>query len=212
MTRSAARAIKSILLIGQTNVGKTLFMINFSAYLQLSKLDIEISDNGLIRRKSLTINQARRLLVHHEPHTTRQIQSVTVQIPARKGRKTVRIVDSTGLVAGIHQVAEVRHGMAETLRYVPQAGIVLHMFDAAEIGLLSGGEDGQYVSEMDLHIANFLQSRKIYAVLANKMDRAESASGLKRIRKAFPHHRVIPISALRSQGFREVKSFVWDHL
>ena len=206
--------MKSFFLVGQANVGKTLFLINFAAYLRLSELELElIQPDGSRRQMQLPTERARTLLVGSEPHSTRQLQSITMTLPVRKGNKHFRMIDSTGLSDGIHHSTDVRKGMAQTLRQLSQSELVLHMFDAAEIGKsTSRPAAGSVLNEIDLHIAAYMNRRKSYAILANKMDLPGSKAGMQKLRSLYPQHRIFPISALYSQGFREVKSFVWGLL
>ena len=53
-----------LLIVGKPNVGKTLLMINFAAYLGLRELHLEVSEgDGVRRSQRLTTDRARRDLV-----------------------------------------------------------------------------------------------------------------------------------------------------
>lgn len=202
--------MKQSLIVGQTNVGKTLFLLNFAEYLGLRQVEVDRqAPSGETERLSLSLPAARRALVHTDPHTTRSLQSTELRLPAGKQRRPFLLVDSTGLTDGIHENEEVRHAMAQTLELLQEADLILHMLDAARVG---GSQEGEGVSEVDRQIARYAIVRSSYAILANKMDLPRAKAGLLRIQEAFPHQRVIPVSALKKIGFREVKSFVWDRL
>lgn len=199
--------MKRCIVIGKTNVGKTLFALQFAAYLGVDSLEITFEEPGGERRKaSLPVEQAIRELSSEEPHQTRCLQSIRVELPVGKGVKEFDIVDSSGLIDGVHGDARVRRAMAQTLAAVRDADLILHLVDAAKAG---GSGVLKAVGDVDYQVAQFAQMREAYAILANKIDLPQAREGVEKLRQEFAGHVIIPISALHRQGFREVKRFVW---
>jgi len=199
--------VKKCVVIGKTNVGKTLFTLNFADYLGVEHLDVTFEEpTGSRRVARYNVREGLESLSSGEPHQTQCLQSLRLELPVGKGVKRFDIVDTSGLMEGIHKDAAVRRAMAQTLSTVRDAHLILHMVDAAK-----AGQAGvvRAVGDVDYQVAHFAQIREGYLILANKIDLPEAARGVERIRKEFSEHAVIPISALSRQGFREVKRFVW---
>ncbi|HLS89593.1 MAG TPA: GTPase domain-containing protein [Sphingobacteriaceae bacterium] len=203
-------AAKDALVIGRPNVGKTLFLLNFALYCGVSSEELVLrgaaGDGAPV--VPMTAAEARERLVSPHPNETRHLQSIVLELPRRKQRKKVSLWDSTGLTDTIHQAPEVRLAMAETLRALRDAQLILHFLDAALIGEM--GEKG--IGAVDHQVAAYAPLRGAYVICANKMDLPQARAGLGVIRRTFPGRRVLPVSALRGTGFREVLAFVWDHL
>jgi len=199
--------LRRCIVIGKTNVGKTLFVIQFAAYLGVRELEFTFEEPGGTRRTAAyTVEKAVRELSSEEPQKTRRLQSVRLELPVGKGVKRFELVDTSGLVDGIHGDVKVRKAMAQSLAAVRDADLILHLVDAAK-----AGEEGvlRAVGDVDYHVAQFAQMRDGYAILANKMDLPHAEAGVERIRQEFSGHVVIPISAMHRRGFKEVKRFVW---
>lgn len=198
------------LIVGQVNAGKTLLLINFAAHLGVRELALDVTwPSGVREKYRYSVEQAREILVDGTAHTTRGLQAVELQLPRGKGRKTFRLTDTGGLIDTVHEFPDVRLAIAQTLRALRRAALVLHVMDAAAIG--NRGVQGT-VGEVDRQVAAFAPLQCPYAILANKMDLPWAQTGLMKIAREFAPRRVIPVSALTGRGFREVKSFVWDHL
>lgn len=201
--------MKRCIIIGQPNVGKTMFALHFAEYLGLAKARIAFAEAGGRRwEAAYSMAAARTTLTSSAPHHTRQLQSLTLELPAGKGTKHLELVDTSGLVDGIHPDATIRRAMAQTLAAVREAKVILHMLDAAALG---AGGAVDTIGEVDYQVAQFAQLRGGYLVLANKMDLPGAEDGLARLRREFAGHRIAPVSALHKQGFDEVKAFVWRH-
>ncbi len=199
--------MKRCIVIGKTNVGKTLFVLQFAAYLGADRLEITFEEPGGEKRtETLSVDQAIRQLSSQEPHQTRCLQSIRLELPVGKGVKRFDVVDTSGLIEGIHGDVKVRKAMAQTLAAVRDADLILHLVDAAK-----AGERGvlQAVGDVDYQVAQFAQMRDAYAILANKVDLPNADVGVEKIRQEFSGHVIIPISALHRRGFKEVKRFVW---
>ncbi|HHT27145.1 MAG TPA: GTPase domain-containing protein [Firmicutes bacterium] len=194
------------LVIGKTNVGKSVFVLHFARYLGMSHVDVYSQDpEGRRRLLSLAVENAVRTLSGGEPHQTRCLQSITLELPVGKGKRQFEIVDTSGLMDGIHADVSIRRAMAQTLATVRSAQVILHMVDASKAANKGAVEA---IGEVDYQVAQFAQMRTGYAILANKMDLPTAVSGLEIIRREFIGHPVFPISALYGQGFKDVKRFV----
>ncbi|HET7559005.1 MAG TPA: GTPase [Limnochordia bacterium] len=201
---------RRLIVIGKTSVGKTVFTLNFAAYLGQREVEIAVtSADGATRRQRLPVAAAIRRLSGDAPHQTRALHAITLSLPAGKGEKRFDIVDTSGLIDGIHADAEIRRAMAQTLSAVREAQMILHVVDAS-----AAGREGAVAAfgEVDFQVAHFAQMRGAYAILANKMDLPGAEKGLGVIRQEFVGHTILPISALHSDGFGEVKRFVWRAL
>lgn len=196
--------------VGKSNVGKTLFALNFAESLGAESVVLRREDSGGGGyRISYSPEGARRELVSSEPHRTLSPQAIVVEIRAGKVRREVTVVDTPGLGDHIDERPEVRQGMAAALRVVYDADLVLHLVDASQVGKATAKEAP---GEVDYQLARFSRFKPGYVILANKMDLSASEAGLKTLRQLFPGEYIIPISALRSSGFDEVKAFVRRHL
>lgn len=198
---------RSFLLVGATNAGKTLFAVNFAAYLgarslRLRRLALAAPGDGDV---VIPFDAARRSLVSGEPYQTRDLAAIDLQLSVGKARRGFAMVDSAGLAEHIHADADVRKGMAQTIGALIHADVVLHVIDAARVG-----EDGPALGlgRIDYEVARYARLRPGYLVLANKIDLPEADRGLGVIREAFGRDRVIPVSALTMRGFREVRAGV----
>ena len=202
--------MKACMIIGKANVGKTLFAVNFAGYLGVSRLDIEFTTpNGETYRRTLSQREAVDELTSPNPHHTLGLQRLEIQMPGLKGKKRFALLDTSGLTDGIPEESMIRRAMAQTLAQVREAAVILHLIDASSVGKEGAVEA---VGPVDWQVAQFGGMRTGYAILANKMDLPEAAAGLVQIRREFPGHVILPISALLKTGFAEVKQFVWRHL
>jgi len=197
--------MKKCTIIGKTNVGKTLFFINFAEYLGLKYLDIEFHEKKEVTKGRLSIKGALTQLVNSQPHKTQCFQCLIVDIPIGKGKKKIQMIDTTGLIDGIHSDAAIRKAISQTLAVIRDSDIILHIIDASAV---DKDDLPSAMGPVDYEIAQFGQLKRGYAILANKMDIPGSEQGLKKIREEFCGNLIIPISALKKTGFKEVKTFV----
>lgn len=192
--------MQQCLVIGRTNVGKTVFVLNFAEYLGVKQVDITFRyPDGFATKQAFRLETARRELVGAELHKTRCLQAIELEIPAGKSKKQIRMTDSSGFAEGIPSNQAVRQAIAQTLLEIRGAALVMHMLDAAHI---------QAVGEVDRQIAHYAETRGGYLILANKMDLPGARAGLQRIRAQFPGQLILPISALHKKGFKEVRAVV----
>jgi GTPase Era involved in 16S rRNA processing len=203
------------LIIGKTNVGKTLFCIHFARYMGIKEMQwlVERTD-GRTEHRRMSLAEAEASLSGPAPHRTRNLQSVAIEFPRGKGSQQLLLSDTTGLTDGIHPEAEVREAMAQTLQAMMNARVILHVVDAADIGRHTAdgaarSGSGSTWDALDEQLSDFGTRRAGYLILANKMDLPDAKQGYRHLCQRFSRHRVIPISALYGTGFREVKQHVW---
>lgn len=202
--------MRRCVVVGKPNVGKTLFVLNFARYLGNREILMTFENSqGEIRSRVYVVNSALRELTGETLHLTRETQSLIVDLPVRKGREALEILDTTGLSEGIHNNPALRRAMAQTLVKLSSADITLHVVDAVN-GFRSGR--AEEVGEVDREVYLWGRLRGGYCILANKMDLPGAREGVARVLKAFPGCPVIPISALTMEGFKEVRRFVQREL
>jgi 50S ribosome-binding GTPase len=209
--------LKRSLVIGKINVGKTLFCIQFARFLGIKELYwmMERTD-GRTDRKRMSMTESQRILSGPQAHETRCLQSVTLSFPRGKTARQLLLTDTTGFTDGIHPESDVREAMAQTLRAMVQADLILHVVDAAAIGRSAefvahtpGSSSTAVWNALDEQLVEFGKKQYGYILLANKMDLPESRAGYRALCKRFSKQRVFPVSAKLGNGFREVKQHVW---
>lgn len=198
--------MKRCTIIGKTNVGKTLFFINFAEYLGVKFLVVEfINHEGIKTTQKIYSKSAISELIDNKIHKTRGIQSLYIDVPIGKGKKKIKMVDTVGLIDGIHPDINMRKAISQTLSIIRESDIILHLIDASAT---VDKDLPNALGEIDYQIAQFGQLKRGYAILANKMDLTGSELGLNKIKQEFAGNLIIPISALYKKGFKEVKTFV----
>ena len=195
--------MKKTVIIGRPNAGKTLFMINFAQYLGINRIYLtqEFPD-GKILNKEMSIESARKSLSSNQEFKTQCVQKIEIKIPVYKGRKHLKLIDTSGFDDGIHPSLKVRNGIIQTLEKINEADVILHIID---ISLLL---NKHIISQIDRQIINFGMTKRGYTLLPNKIDLDNNKQGLKILKSEYPNRYMIPISAKYSYGFDEVKSFV----
>ncbi|MCL6548866.1 MAG: 50S ribosome-binding GTPase, partial [Alicyclobacillus sp.] len=143
--------MKRSLIIGRTNVGKTLFCINFAHYIGIRELRwmLEQAD-GRTEHRRMTLAEARAALSDPVAHRTRSLQSIVLDIPRGKGSRPLLLTDTTGLTDGIHPDSAVREAMAQTLKAMLDANLILHMVDADALGRAAQAAGRTSAEEPDL--------------------------------------------------------------
>ncbi|MDP2858520.1 MAG: GTPase [Bacillota bacterium] len=197
--------MKRLMIIGRPAVGKTLFLINFAAHMgqKTLRLVIERPDHR-VESVVLAPEEARARLVGRTGHFTRSVQSLVLDLRKGKARVQVELEDTPGLDLGIHPDAEVRKGMAQTIRKMRAADLVIHIVDALQ---LAASPDAGSPS-IDMEIAHFALTRGGYIILVNKMDIPGAQAGLEKARALFPGQLMVGISALTGLNFRQVARVV----
>jgi predicted GTPase len=197
------------LVIGKPNVGKSLFVINFAVYLGLREIQLQVAqgDDTVVVRK-LSLDDARHKLVSHNAHKTLTVQGVNIDIAIGKTARQLAVLDTVGISEGIHEAVDVRRAMAATLAELSKADLIMHMVDASSVDRQRPESPGP----VDEEIYQYARLLGPYAVLANKVDKADTADAVRQLRAHYQGIAVIPVSALTRRGFREVKAFVFRHM
>jgi len=199
--------VRNCLVIGRTNVGKTIFTINFAEFLGLHRMEVYFQlPDGTTRQRKYDVHAARTALSGEGDHKTRSLQSISLELPRGKGVRQFKLSDSTGLADGIHPDLEMREAMAQTLEELRRADCILHMVDASEIAKQGSLRE---LGELDMQIAELGEGKHGYLCLANKVDLPEGQKGYRMLQKEMKGLNLLPISALHRLGFREVKEHVW---
>ncbi|SDK49287.1 GTPase domain-containing protein [Natronincola ferrireducens] len=201
--------MKCCILLGKPNVGKTSFFLNFAEYLGITKCILEFIDyQGMKTVKNYSLSMAKSHLISPSPFHTRDICKLTLYIPIYKGHSEFLLYDTGGLIDGISKDEGIRKSMAETLKYLYDSQIILHMIDASSIYK----NQINTLSEIDYQLNQYGRSRGCYCILANKVDLKEGVGGLELLKKEFKDTYVIPTSSIKRIGFKEVKKFVSRNL
>lgn len=202
--------MKKCIIVGKTNVGKTLFFINFAEYLGIKYINLEkYNAEGTKIYEKIHPKEAITTLVDNEPHKTRNIQAITIDFPMGKGKKKIQLIDTTGLTDDIHPNIDIRKAISQTLSKIRDSHLIFHILDASAA---EKKELPNAFGMVDYQVAQFAQLKRGYVILANKIDLPGAEYGLKKIRQEFSGNLIIPISALYKTGFKEVKSFVVHNL
>ncbi|NLJ80994.1 MAG: GTPase domain-containing protein [Firmicutes bacterium] len=191
--------MRQVLILGQTNVGKTLFTLNFAAYLGIRKLAITFRDSRSSYTKEFSLEEALLRFVSKQEHQTRSLQSITIALAKGKTKRHLQLVDSVGLVDQIHPDPAVREAMGITLSIIPTGSHFLHMIDASR---------STAHCLLDYQLAQFGSHSSSYALIANKWDLIQERGKLKELQTVFPGKLILPVSSLHRTGFKEVKAYV----
>ena len=129
--------MRVVLIVGQSNVGKTLLMIRLAERFGIRTLKLETNECRPLDRTlaaDLRMGKAVEVLTGSALNQTRSLQSVLLPGSVRRGLRLyrLRLVDSVGLSDRIHPDAQIRRGMADTLRELSRASLVLHVVDASK--------------------------------------------------------------------------------
>jgi predicted GTPase len=195
--------MKEIVIAGRPNSGKTMFAINFAAYLGCTYIDILLrGQDDLNTCRRMAIDEARKELCSLALHKTRYLQSLLLKLSFGKTIVDFKLTDTCGLTEGIHQEESVRKGMAQTIGSMRSANLIFHMIDLSSLT----------VGSIDQEIFKFGMTRSSYGILANKIDLPAARERLISAATKFPRAYILPISALHSKGFKEVRSHVVRNL
>lgn len=197
--------MREFIIVGQPNSGKTLFALNFAAYNGSKTVDVTFRTyDGLTTCRHFSIAEAKSQLCSMTLHKTRSFQSLILKIVRGKTNVLFKITDTCGIVETIHPDEVIRRGMSQTLNLLRSADYIFHIVDTSSIPR----KDKDSITAVDREIYNYGMVRKGYTILANKIDLPASNSNLANLTDLFPQANVIPVSALFSQGFKEVKACV----
>ncbi|SNR87990.1 small GTP-binding protein domain-containing protein [Anaerovirgula multivorans] len=197
--------MSNCILLGKPNVGKTSFFLNFAEYLGMNSCILEFTDfEGKKSVKKYSIKAAKSYLISSTAFKTKEVCKMKLSIPIYKGKTDIVLLDTGGLIDGINKDESIRISMAETLKHLYIANIIIHMIDASSIYK----KQTSTISEIDYQINQYGNSKGAYCILANKIDLREGLEGLEFLKKEFKDTYIIPTSALKQIGFKEVRKFV----
>lgn len=195
--------MRSTAVIGRPNAGKTAFTISFATYLGFQTLRFVRQQAGRSVELEMSAQVAATDLVSPIPHKTTSVQSLELECAVGKGKKQFQLLDTCGLMEGIHPAGDIRLAMAQSLMLLRDADLVMHIMDAALVG-----RDQSSLGVLEEELATWGRTRGNYVILANKMDLASAREGLRAIERHFSSLPIIATSARTGQGFREVKKYV----
>ncbi len=114
--------------------------------------------------------------------------------------KTLRIADIPGLVEGAHRNVGLGH---DFLRHIERCRMLIILLDMAGVDGHDPREDyQQLLKELDLYNPDILL-KKTVLIVANKMDREESAAYLKKFKQK-TRKRILTISAEKNTGLNDL--------
>jgi len=197
--------MKEFAVVGRPNSGKTLFTLNFAAYLGCKTVDITFrAPDGLLDCRHYAIGEARRELCCPTRHKTRSLQSLVLKVPVGKTAVGFKLTDTCGLCEEINSDEAIRRGMAQTLSLIRATDFIVHIVDLTLVNDASLSCE----NNIDREIYRYGVARSRYILLANKADLPQARDNIPRLTAAFHQAAVLPVSALYSQGFAEVKAYV----
>src|SRR5689334_23963401 len=120
------------------------------------------------------------------------------------------VADVPGLIEGAHRNLGLGH---DFLRHITRCRLLLFVVDMA------GSEGRTPIADLEslrreISLYDARLSERPWFVVANKMDLPEAAKNLSDFKKRFPDRAIVPISAKRGDGMRELKRLLkeWiDH-
>jgi len=194
-----------LLIMGKPNVGKTLLLINFAAYLGLREIRLEVRDSeGLCRTQRFSLERARRDLVSLRAPKTTGIQTLVIDTIIGRQRTSLVAIDTVGVAEGIPGDAMERHQLAVTLERLMTADFIFHVVDASAMGLRRLESPGPF----DMALTEFGRHLSYYLVVANKMDRPGSNDGYRLMKERYRGVPITPVSAVTRRGFRDLKAWM----
>ncbi|WP_378952573.1 GTPase [Pelosinus sp. sgz500959] len=197
--------MREFIIVGRPNSGKTMFILNFAAYIGSKSVDVTFrSYDGLVTCRHFSIEEAKQQLCGMALHKTRSLQSLILKIALGKTVINLKITDTCGIAEKIHHDESIRRGMAQTLSLLRCADYIFHIVDVSCIS----EEYLKDSSTIDHEIYNYGVIRNSYTLLANKIDLPSAENNITKLAYLFPKANAIPVSALRGQGFKEVKKCV----
>ena len=199
--------MKECVIVGYPNSGKTLFALNFAGFLGAKTVDVTFrSHDGFITCRHFSLADAKRELCSPTLHKTRLLQSIVLTMFVGKAAVTFKLTDTCGVVEEIHPDYAIRRAMAQTLTVIRSADFILHIVDLERN--IRQDNPGSLLGVIDQEIYQYGITRMNYIILANKIDLPAAKENLQKTIVGFPRATVLPVSALYTNGFKEVKAFV----
>jgi GTPase Era involved in 16S rRNA processing len=197
--------MKEFAVVGRPNSGKTLFALNFAGFLGCKAADITFrSHDGHLDCRHFLLTEAKRELCGNATHKTRVIQSMILTVPVGKAGVNFKLSDTCGIAEQIHPDQSVRQGMAQALSLIRSSDYIIHIVDLTAVS----DDYLRCPTNIDREIYQYGIARNRYILLANKMDLTAGKAGLARLAAEFTQAAILPVSALYSQGFPAVKTYV----
>ncbi|MCE5286676.1 MAG: GTPase domain-containing protein [Pelosinus sp.] len=198
--------MREFAIVGRPNSGKTLFALNFALYLGSKTVEMIFRTfDGLTTCRHVSLSEAKHELCASVPHKTRCLQSMLLKVSLGKGSANFKLTDTCGVQEQIHEAEAVRRGMAQTISLLRSTDFIIHVLDLSSI-------EGQYDKDrqynIDYEIYSYGLARRNYLILANKTDLLPAKQQLGLVSSYYPKAGIVPVSALLSQGFKEVKDHV----
>ena len=101
--------MKEFTVVGRPNCGKTLFTLNFAAFLGAKTVDITFrSFDGCLNCRHYSIAEAKRELCGSQLHKTRQIQSLILPVAVKKSAVKFKLNDTCGITETIDSDKTIR--------------------------------------------------------------------------------------------------------
>ncbi|HEY3425607.1 MAG TPA: GTPase [Negativicutes bacterium] len=197
--------MREFLIVGRPNSGKTMFALNFAGYVGSKQVDVTFRTyDGLITSRHFLLEEAKRELCGMVLHKTRSLQSLVLKLSLGKTVVNFKLTDTCGISEQIHHDENIRRGMAQTLSLMRSADFIFHIID-----LTTTTKDYLHnINNIDREIYNYGVARHNYILLGNKIDLPVAKGNIPNLASVFSHTNIIPISALHSQGFKEVRTCV----
>lgn len=195
-------AARACVIVGRPNAGKTMLLLQLARHCGLRCAELELVDpDGRSRRRVVTTARPGAPWVTPVPHETRRLQRLQLALAGR-GRPPWTLCDTTGLPDGIHPDPEVRRAVAQTLRALREAALIIHVVDAAALG---DGDADAPLPRVDAELWRLAAGHDRYLAVANKMDLPWARRGYERLRRQLPAP-PLPVSALRGTGLAELRT------
>jgi len=197
--------MREFLVVGLPNSGKTMFTLNFASYVGSKSVDVLFrSYDGIVTCRHFSIEEAKSQLCSTLLHKTRFMQSLILKIALGKIILQFKLTDTCGISPSIHQDENIRRGMSQTLSVLRSVDFIFHIVDASCLATANIATR----NTIDHELYHYGILRNGYTILANKIDVPAAKQNMPQLHSLFPRANIIPISALLSQGFKEVKSCV----
>jgi 50S ribosomal subunit-associated GTPase HflX len=176
-----------VVLVGQPNVGKTLLLINFAAYLGCNEI---VKDAHPPDR--LSLERSRRECVSYVAH--KHVVPLRASLnPGKSTETSLVLVDTPGIMEGVPGEARQRRAMASSLEELFYAQMILLVIDG---GLST-------VSPLDDALMGLATRIAPTLIVLNKADVRRFQPSAHR--DHFAASPVLAISALTRRGFRDLK-------
>ena len=125
--------MKECIIFCRPNAGKTLFALNFAAYLSVKEVDMVFKHyDGMVTCRHISLNNAKHELCDTNEHTTRQLQTMSLKVPIGKGQVNFNLTDTCGITERINPDESTRKAMAQTLSALRLSQFIFHVIDMSK--------------------------------------------------------------------------------